>query len=104
LLTINCQLVPNSRTSRGSLVDTEIAGEIYSQAARHGAPNALARILVSAGIPDGPVEVRYKGLAGVITYRSGATKDCCDFFEACPASSAVSWRRGRLGPVVLDLG
>jgi hypothetical protein len=37
---------------------------------RHGAPNALARELVAAGIPDAPIEIRYEGLAGAMRYRS----------------------------------
>jgi hypothetical protein len=52
--------VPRSRTHTGSLwvAMAEIGGETYHATSRHGAPQALARVLLSAGIPDQAVEVR----------------------------------------------
>jgi hypothetical protein len=46
------------------------AGQTYSARSRHGAPNALARVLVAAGVEDDRVEVRYLGTAGCMSYRS----------------------------------
>ena len=43
---------------------------VYSARSRHGAPNALARQLVAAGVEDRPLVVRYAGLAGAMTYPS----------------------------------
>jgi hypothetical protein len=52
--------VPRSRSGTGMLWETtaEIDGQTYSAASRHGAPQALARELVAAAIPDESVEVR----------------------------------------------
>jgi hypothetical protein len=50
--------------------ECEFDGRRYSAKARRGAPNALARVLVSAGVPDQLVEVRQTGLKGAIWYRS----------------------------------
>jgi hypothetical protein len=53
-------IVQGSRTHTGSLweASTEIDGQPYSETSRHGAPQALARMLAAAGIADQPVEVR----------------------------------------------
>ena len=53
------RIVPRSRTHTGALWEaaTEFDGNAYSAASRHGAPQALARVLVAAGVPDQPVEV-----------------------------------------------
>jgi hypothetical protein len=50
--------------------ECEIGGQRYSARSRHGAPNELARVLVSAGVADQPVEVRHAGIKGCISYRS----------------------------------
>jgi hypothetical protein len=60
MISIRQRIVPRSRTQTGSLWEatTEVDGRPYSAAGRHGAPQALARVLVAAGIADQPVEVR----------------------------------------------
>jgi hypothetical protein len=85
MIRIRQRIVPGSRTHTGSLWEamTEIGGKTYSATSRHGAPQALARVLVAAGIADQPVEVRSEvcvldagkemrteELRGCITYRS----------------------------------
>jgi hypothetical protein len=72
MLTINQTIVPDSRTTRGSawLATATIDGRVYDARSRSGAPFALARILVAAGIPDQSVRVTRTGAAGDITYRS----------------------------------
>jgi hypothetical protein len=50
--------------------ECEVDGRRYSAKSRHGAPNELARLLVSVGIADQPVEVSHAGIKGYITYRS----------------------------------
>jgi hypothetical protein len=85
MIHIRQRLVPSSRTHTGSLweASTEIDGKSYSAVSRHGGPQALARALVAAGIPDQPVEVRSEvcvfdngaeirteELRGCISYRS----------------------------------
>jgi hypothetical protein len=72
------RIVPRSRTHTGSLweASTEIDGKPYSAASRHGAPQALARALLAAGIPDQPVEVRSE----VCVFDNGAeirTEELC---------------------------
>ena len=54
------------RKRQGDGVD----GRRYSAKSRHGAANELARVLVSAGVPDQPVEIRQVGIKGCATYRS----------------------------------
>ena len=60
MIHVRQRIVPRSRTHTGSLREaaTEFDGNAYSAASRHGAPQALARALVAAGVPDQPVEVR----------------------------------------------
>jgi hypothetical protein len=85
MIEMHQRIAPRSRTHTGSLweTSTEIGGETYSAASRHGAPQALARVLVAAGIADQPVEVhsevcvhdtgveiRTEQLRGCIRYRS----------------------------------
>jgi hypothetical protein len=50
--------------------ECNVDGWRYSARSRHGAPNELARVLVSAGVADQPVEVRQVGIKGYISYRS----------------------------------
>ena len=50
--------------------ECEVDGRRYSARSRHGAPCELARVLVSAGVPDQPVEVRQIGIKGCTTRRS----------------------------------
>src|SRR5215472_17491606 len=79
------RIVPGSRTHTGSLweASTEIDGKSYSATSRHGAPQALARMLAAAMIADQPAEVRSQmcvfdngaeirteKLRGCISYRS----------------------------------
>jgi hypothetical protein len=47
-----------------------IDGQRYSARSRRGAPFALARVLVAAGIPDQRVQVTHKDLRGELRYRS----------------------------------
>jgi len=60
------------RTSRGCAykIDCEINGINYSASSRSGAPYALARVLVAAGIEDQPMTVFSTGLAGETRYKS----------------------------------
>lgn len=51
-------------------VECEVDGRRYSARSRHEAPNELARVLVSAGVPDQPVEVRQVGIRGYLSWRS----------------------------------
>jgi hypothetical protein len=50
--------------------ETFIEDRRYSARSRRGAPFALARILLVAGIPDQPVQVTNKGVRGHMSYRS----------------------------------
>jgi hypothetical protein len=85
MIKIRQRPIPRSRTQTGSLWEAtaEIDGKSYFAVSRHGAPQALARVLVAAGIADQPVEVRSEvcvidagkemrteELRGCITYRS----------------------------------
>jgi hypothetical protein len=85
VIEIRQRIVPRSRTHTGSLweASTEIDGKTYSTTSRHGAPQALARVLVAAGIADQPIavrsevcvldtgaEIRTEQLRGCISYRS----------------------------------
>jgi hypothetical protein len=50
--------------------ECEVDGRRYSARSRHGAANELARVLVSAGVPDQPVEIRQAGIKGCMTWHS----------------------------------
>jgi hypothetical protein len=50
--------------------ETVVDGQRYSARSRRGAPFALARVLVAAGVPDQPVRVTYKALRGHMSYCS----------------------------------
>ena len=52
------------------VIECNIDGVNYSARSRSGAPYALARVLVEAGIPDQPLCVVSKGLKGETNYRS----------------------------------
>jgi len=60
------------RTARGCAyeISCEVDGVEYSARSRSGAPYALARALVAAGVPDQPMTVVSAGLAGETRYRS----------------------------------
>lgn len=63
----------DTRTPERSCVyaaECKVDGRRYSAKSRHGAANELARVLVSAGVPDQPVEIRQVGIKGCATYRS----------------------------------
>ena len=67
------RLLENTRTPERSSIfeaECELDGQRYSARSRHGAPNELARVLVSAGVPDQPVEVRHAGVKGCLSWRS----------------------------------
>jgi len=62
-----------TRTPERSCVyeaECEVDGRRYSARSRHGAANELARVLVSAGVPDQPPEIRQAGIKGCITWHS----------------------------------
>ena len=61
-----------ARTERGCpwLIECTVDGTLYRARSRSGAPMALARLLVAAGIPDQPMRVTSAGLAGATLYRS----------------------------------
>jgi hypothetical protein len=106
MIRIRQTIVPRSRTHTGSLWEAtaEIGGKSYSAVSRHGAPQALARVLIATGIEDQPVEVcsevcvfdngaeiRTEELRGCIRYRSLHTMAKTTFAE----SATVTLRRAR---------
>ena len=52
------------------IAEATVDGVAYTARSRHGAPNALARRLVAAGLADRPMVIRYQGLAGTMLRRS----------------------------------
>jgi hypothetical protein len=87
----------SNRTPEKSCVfeaECEVDGRRYSARSRHGAPNELARALVSAGIADQPVEVRHVGIKGCISYRSLHELSLWTYQE----SAKVTLRRVRWKP------
>lgn len=60
------------RTNRGCpwVATCESAGTSYTARSRSGAPYALARILVAAGIPDQSMALVSQGIAGETRFRS----------------------------------
>jgi hypothetical protein len=73
VITMRQRPLENTRTPDRSCVyeaECEVDGRCYSTRSRHGAPNELARVLVSAGIPDQSVEVRHTDIKGCLCWRS----------------------------------
>ena len=73
MITMRQRPLENTRTPQRSSIfeaECEVDGRRYSDRSRHGAPNELARLLVSAGVPDQPVEVRHAGIKGCLSWRS----------------------------------
>jgi hypothetical protein len=52
------------------VAEAMVDGRTYTARSRHGAANELARQLLAAGLPDRPMTIYYRGLAGTMTYRS----------------------------------
>jgi hypothetical protein len=66
---------PDEATRTSNSASTWIAkatvdGWAFTARSRHGAANELARQLVAAGLADRPMEIRYRGLAGTMTWSS----------------------------------
>jgi hypothetical protein len=84
------------------IAEAEAGGVLYIARSRHGAPNALFRQLVAAGIPDGPAEVHTSDLRGAmrygsfhaaatVTYTEGATRSVAMVrYREYPGAGAVS--------------
>lgn len=73
MITMRQRPLEHTRTPERSSVfeaECEVGDQRYSARSRHGAPNELARLLVSAGVPDQPVEVRQIGIKGCLSWRS----------------------------------
>ena len=97
MIHIRQRIVPGSRTRTGSLweASTEIGGESYSTTSRHGAPQALARMLPAAGIADQPVEVRSE----VCVFDNGAEirteeLDGCISYQSLDAMAKTTFEEG----------
>jgi hypothetical protein len=71
-VTATCNLVPDSRTTRGSawLATATINGVTYKAKSRSSAVAALCREFVAGGVPDGSMTVTFDGVAGQMTIRS----------------------------------
>lgn len=66
---------PDENTIMGSrgcfwIAECEVDGRTFTARSQRGAPHALARELVKAGIPDDAMVVISQGLVGDMTYRS----------------------------------
>src|SRR5215469_15568842 len=72
-ITVTCRPLEATRTANSPcswIAEATIEDQTYTAKARHGAPNELARQLVAAGLADRPMVIRYRGLAGSLSYRS----------------------------------
>jgi hypothetical protein len=71
-VTVTCNKVPDSRTTRGSawLAIAVVGGVTYEATSRSSAIGALCRELVAGGVPDGSMTVTFDNIAGVMTIAS----------------------------------
>jgi hypothetical protein len=72
-IAVTCRPEEATRTPSSACVwvaEATVDGRTYTARSRHGAPNEAARRLVAAGIGDRPMAIRYRGLAGTMTWRS----------------------------------
>jgi hypothetical protein len=62
-----------TRTPNGPcfwIAEATVDGQLFRARSRYGVPNALARQLLAARLADRPMVIRYRGLAGAMTYGS----------------------------------
>jgi hypothetical protein len=59
---------PNSACAE--VAEAMVEGRVYVARSRHGAPNELARQLVTAGLADRPMVIRYRRRVGTMIYHS----------------------------------
>src|SRR5215831_9291049 len=85
------------------LAECEVGGRRFEARSRHGAPNALARELADAGIPDRQLEVYFEGLAGCLRWarspqqQSGPTRKAitlCNASDGSPAGCRADYQSG----------
>lgn len=75
------------------IAECTIDGNTYTARSRRGAPYELARALVAAGIPDGPMRVYSAPLAGYATYPSMHAAALYTITESARSqASRVRWR------------
>jgi hypothetical protein len=70
---IETRMLPNSRSSRGSSWEARATlpdGSTFRCSSRNGAPNELARLLVSAGVVDQPMQTYGEDGRKLLYYRS----------------------------------
>src|SRR5262249_33525451 len=70
---VTCRPLEATRTANSPcswIAEATIEGQTYTARARHGAPNELPRQLVATRSSDRPIVIRYRALAGRLTYRS----------------------------------
>ena len=73
------------------LAECEVGGRRFEARSRHGAPNALARELADAGIPDRPLEVRFEGLARCLRWGSIAAAAKRTYTEGNRPLQCIRW-------------
>jgi hypothetical protein len=74
------------------VAEATVDGRTYTARSRHGAPNELARQFVAAEITDRPMVIRYRGLAGTMTYRSFHAAATWTFSEGDQPLQRVRYR------------
>lgn len=75
---------------------TTVDGTTFVARSRRGAPFALARILMAAGVADQPMQVHSPGIPGYATYASVHRLAAITIVE----NASVPVRRGRYVPFV----
>src|SRR5262249_46786196 len=73
------------------LAECEVGGRRFEARSRHGAANALARKLLTAGIPDRPLEVHFDGLAGSLRWGSITAAAKRTFTEGNRPLQCIRW-------------
>jgi hypothetical protein len=94
-----------TRTPNGPcfwIAEATVDGHQFRARSRHGAPNALARQLLAAGLADRPMVISYRGLAGAMTYRSFHAAAKWTYTEgASTPIKKVSYREWKPGAPIL---
>jgi hypothetical protein len=73
------------------LAECEVGGRRFEARSRHGAANALARELVAPGVPDGPLEAHFEGLAGCLRWASISAAANRTFTEGNRPLQCIRW-------------
>ena len=86
------------------LAECEIDGQRFEAPSRHGAANALARELGTAGFADAPLEIHFDGVAGCLRWGSVASAARRTYTEGNRPLQCIRWIAPHYGVQAIRAG